>query len=102
MKVDISTAVDSLVNLVNEKQSIPLEDAAEELGVPENILNEWAVFLEEEHILKIDYKVTKPILVAVEHSPEKETEREDLASEKENLKRRANYILSGLEKYHLG
>jgi len=54
MAVNISTAVDSLVELIKEKKRILLEEASKELKIPENIIMEWATFLEEEGILNID------------------------------------------------
>ena|SRR3989344_3844300 len=63
MPVNITTAVDSLVELVNNKKRISLEEVAKELGLPENIINEWAQFLEEENILTVEYQFTTPFLV---------------------------------------
>jgi len=98
MKVDIETAVDSLVRLVKEKKVISLDDAAKILGVPENIVNEWASFLEEDRILKIDYKLTKPYLKTAEDVGKIAQEKEDVASEKENMVRKLNYMLAGIQK----
>ena len=53
MPINITTAVDSLVELVNRKGRISLEEASKELGIPENIINEWASFLEEENVILI-------------------------------------------------
>lgn len=64
MPVNITTAVDSLVELVNNRKKISLEEAANELGLPEHIVNEWAVFLEEENVLEIEYQFTTPFLIA--------------------------------------
>lgn len=64
MPVSITTAVDSLVELVNSRKKISLEEAANELGLPEHIVNEWAVFLEEENVLEIEYQFTTPFLIA--------------------------------------
>ena len=64
MPINITTAVDSLVALVNNRKKISLEEAANELGLPEHIVNEWAVFLEEENVLEIEYQFTTPFLIA--------------------------------------
>lgn len=98
MKVDIETAVDSLVRLVQEKKLIALDEAAKMLGVPENIVNEWAAFLEEDKILKIDYKLTKPYLKTAEDTVKIAAEKEDVASEKENMIRKLNYMLAAIQK----
>jgi len=60
----IETGVDKLVNIVNTRGKIAAQDAAKELGVSTTIVLEWADFLEEEGIISIDYKFTKPFLVA--------------------------------------
>jgi hypothetical protein len=60
----IETGVDKLVNLVNAKERITSFDAAKELGVGISTVMEWADFLEEEGVIKIEYKFTKPFLVS--------------------------------------
>lgn len=102
MKVNIETAVDSLVNLVKDKKDISLEDASKKLGVPENIVNEWAVFLEEEGILNVYYRVTRPFLKVSEDTKKIADEKEDIEIEKENLIRKVSYILSGIRMYKIG
>lgn len=72
MEINITTAVDSLVNLVKEKGMVSLEDASKILKIPENIINEWATFLEEEKLISIEYKFTTPYLVAKKESVLKE------------------------------
>ncbi|MFH1209847.1 MAG: hypothetical protein V1663_03590 [archaeon] len=63
MPSDIKTAVDSLIDLLKKKKRISLDDASRELKIPTNIINEWASFLEEEKILKVEYKFTTPYLI---------------------------------------
>jgi chromosome segregation ATPase len=60
----IETGVDKLVKLVNTSGKVSSNDAARELGVSNTVIMEWADFLEEEGIIKIEYKFTKPFLVA--------------------------------------
>ena len=98
MKVNIETAVDGLVKLVNEKKIIALDEAAKALGVPENIVNEWAVFLEEDKILKIEYKMTKPFLKFAEDTKLMSEEREDVVNEKENMIRKLSYMLAAIRR----
>ena len=96
MPVNISTAVDSLVELVNNKKRIPLEEAAKELGLPEHIINEWAVFLEEEGILTIEYQFTTPFLVAKGKKTLEESR--DYSQDIEILTRQMEIMQSGLNK----
>ncbi len=100
MPINITTAIDSLVDLVKIKKKITLEEASKELGIPENIIDEWATFLEEEGILEKVYKFTTPYLVAKEEeqsigSEEGLKQRLDLAN------RHLEFILSKLKKYEV-
>ncbi|MBU2633844.1 MAG: hypothetical protein KJ674_01215 [Nanoarchaeota archaeon] len=63
MSENIKTAVDLLIELLKKKKKITLDEASKELGIPANIINEWATFLEEEKILKIEYRFTTPYLI---------------------------------------
>jgi len=65
MMTNITTAVDSLVRFVNRKGKIGLDEASKELGIPANILNEWSTFLDQENIIKLEYKFTTPFLVSI-------------------------------------
>ena len=60
----IETGVDKLVSLVNTNGRVSSPDAASKLGVGTNVIMEWADFLEEEGIISIEYKFTKPFLIA--------------------------------------
>ena len=59
----IETGVDKLVNIVKERGRIALTDAAKELGVSTTVIQEWVDFLEDEGIISVEYKFTKPFLV---------------------------------------
>ena len=59
----IETGVDKLVNLIKERGRVALQDAAKELGVSTTVIQEWVDFLEEEGIISVEYKLTKPYLV---------------------------------------
>jgi len=98
MAVNITTAVDSLVELVNDKKRISLEDASKELGLPEHILNEWANFLEEEGVITIDYKFSTPFLLA---RTKKEIDEKDYSREIEIIFRELEVMLSGLKKINM-
>ncbi|MBU1204207.1 MAG: hypothetical protein KKG60_04030 [Nanoarchaeota archaeon] len=86
MGVDISTAVDSLVRLVKKKGIIQINDAAKELSIPASIVNEWAVFLEEEGIIEIEYRFTTPYL---SYKPKGECYKE----QKELIKKKLSLLL---------
>jgi len=96
--MNITTAVDSLVNLVNSKKRISLEDVSKELGIPEHILNEWATFLEEEGVLVIEYKFTTPFLLA---KIKKEENLKEYSQEADVIKRNLEVMLITLKKLNI-
>jgi len=59
----ITTGVDALVRLVRQKQRIELTDASTLLNIPEDTIEGWAVTLEEQGIMKIEYRLTKVNLI---------------------------------------
>ncbi|MBI3051994.1 hypothetical protein HYY74_06075 [Candidatus Woesearchaeota archaeon] len=59
----ITTEADLLMNLLKEVNEISLDEAAKVLGIPSATLENWANFLEEEHLLSVKYKFTTPYLV---------------------------------------
>jgi ribosomal protein L18 len=60
----LTTGVDALVDLVNERRTISFQDAAKRLRVPVSTVEAWAQFLEEEGLLSIKYSFTTPYIVA--------------------------------------
>jgi DNA repair exonuclease SbcCD ATPase subunit len=93
----ITTGVDALVRLVKEKQRIELENTSAVLNIPQETIEEWARVLEEEGILRIEYRLTKTYLSWVKPTEEEvATERQSFYEEKkgveaelEQLKRKA-------------
>ncbi len=61
----ISTGVDNLIRLVHEKGKVDLKAAANELNLAPETVESWAKVLEEEGIIKIEYKFTKVYLTWV-------------------------------------
>ncbi len=61
----ISTGVDNLIRLVHEKGKVDLKSASTELNLEPETIESWAKVLEEEGIIKIEYKFTKVYLVWV-------------------------------------
>ena len=95
----IETGVDKLVNLVKERGRIALADAAKELGVSTTVIQEWVDFLEEEGIISVEYKLTKPYLVERKLTrKEVDAKAKEFTSKKEVFVRKAEVSLSFLEK----
>ena len=59
----ISTGVDKLIKLVHQKGKIEMEIAADELAAPVSSVEDWAHTLEEEGLIRVEYKLTKSFLV---------------------------------------
>ena len=95
----IETGVDKLVNLINSKSRGSSMDAAKELGVSVTVIMEWADFLEEEGIINVEYKFTKPFLVARKLAKKEVQEKaREFTGKKEVFIRKAEGSLSFLEK----
>lgn len=75
----ITTGVDALVRLIREKGKIELDEASTLLNIPPDTIQEWARVLEEEGIIRLEYRLTKIHLAWV-----KPTE-EEIAAEKESF-----------------
>ena len=91
----IETGVDKLVKLVNTKGRIAASDAAKELGVGMSVIMEWTDFLEEEGIINIEYKFTKPYLVARKIAKKDVQEKaKEFSGKKEVFIRKAEVSLS--------
>ncbi|PIT84281.1 hypothetical protein COU37_03880 [Candidatus Micrarchaeota archaeon CG10_big_fil_rev_8_21_14_0_10_45_29] len=71
----ISTGVDNLIQLVHTKGRIELREAASELRMPVTTIEDWAKTLEEEGLIKIEYKITNIFLVWAQLSNEKYSEK---------------------------
>jgi chromosome segregation ATPase len=59
----ISTGVDQLINVVFNKKKVKLEDVATELGLSQNVIQEWVKILEDEGLIRMEYSFTTPYLV---------------------------------------
>ena len=64
----ISTGVDSFIRLLRDSKKIELSEAAVKLGLSKDMLEEWAYVLEEQGLVKIDYKLTKMYLIWIAKS----------------------------------
>ncbi len=95
----IETGVDKLVNLINERGKISSADAAKELGVSTTVIMEWVDFLEEEGIINLEYKFTKPFLVARKLAKKDVQEKaKEFSGKRDVFVRKAEVSLSFLEK----
>ena len=95
----IETGVDKLVSLINAKGKIASYDAAKELGVSSTVVMEWADFLEEEGIINIEYKFTKPFLIARKLVKKDVQEKaEEFSGKKDIFVRKAEISLIFLDK----
>lgn len=95
----IETGVDKLVELVKERQKISMQDAAKELGVSLTVIEEWSDFLEEEGIISIEYKFTKPFLVGRKLTKTEVTKKaKEFTDKKEVFVRKAEGTLRFLER----
>lgn len=61
----ISTGVDSLIKLIEERKRIELNMASKLLGIPASTIEDWAHVLEEEGVIKIEYRLGEVSLVWV-------------------------------------
>ena len=94
----IETGVDKLVNLIKQRGRIAMSDAAKELGVSIIIIQEWVDFLEEEGIISVEYKLTKPFLVERKLTrQEVDTKEREFKSKKDVFVRKAEVSLSFIE-----
>ena len=79
----INTGIDKLVEIIKENKSISVVKASETLGVSTALIEEWGNFLEEEGIVKVEYKLSGTVLVE-----RKITDKELSKREKEVMKRK--------------
>ncbi|MEW5996630.1 MAG: hypothetical protein AB1657_03480 [Candidatus Micrarchaeota archaeon] len=61
----ISTGVDALIKLIEQRKRIELNMAAKLLGLPPATIEDWAHVLEEEKIIRIEYRLGEVNLVWV-------------------------------------
>jgi hypothetical protein len=61
-KGEVTTLVDSLFNLIKEKKEISIPDAAKILETNPKVVEQWALFLEEEGFVTINYGLSSPTI----------------------------------------
>lgn len=95
----IETGVDKLVRLVKEKSSVTTQEAGRILGLNNDLIMEWALFLEEEGIINIQYKLTSTVLVARILTPKDIlSKQKELGTKKEVVLRKANILKAVVER----
>ncbi len=91
----LQTDVDKLIKLVDEKGSISIKEAAKELNVSKLLIEDWANFLEEEGLIKREYKLTDEFLTARKVNKEEINKKEkELSLRKDTLIKKAEDLLS--------
>ena len=99
MPASIDTGVDKLIRIVNEHEKIELCDAAKILGVPSELVQEWANFLGEEHLIDIKYSLTKTYLCKRIISKDEIVQKtKDYQGKKEAFIRKVDTSLQQLDK----
>lgn len=89
----ITTGVDALVRLVKEKERIELEDASSILNIPQETVEDWARVLEEEGILRMEYRLTRIYLRWVTPTEEEVArETESFYEEKKGLQEEVKQV----------
>lgn len=96
---DITTGIDKLVQLINRRNEISLDEAAKELNVDKAVLEDWVEVLESERLVKVNYKFSNMFI-----SGSKTTSRDTLktaahvVSQKEAFNRKIDATLHALDK----
>jgi len=80
----IETGVDRLLALLREKKKLDIVDAAKRLGVSLDIVQEWADFLDEEGLLKVEYSLTKTYLVPRQLTKKELSEKQHVYNQKKD------------------
>ncbi|NIA03730.1 MAG: hypothetical protein GWP09_00075 [Nitrospiraceae bacterium] len=94
----IETGVDKLVELIKKKKKITIKEAAKEISVSEDVIKEWAEFLEEEGIIEIKYNLVSSYLVAKELSErEIQQKKKQLNDDKQIFSREGDSLLNQIE-----
>ncbi|MCD6399102.1 MAG: hypothetical protein J7L08_04245, partial [Candidatus Aenigmarchaeota archaeon] len=67
-RILIETDVDKLLEIIDKKKEISVEEASNTLGIPENIVEEWSEILSKNKMIKIKYEIKGTILRSLEFS----------------------------------
>ncbi len=82
----LTTDVDQLLELLKTQEKIPMAEAAEELDVDLDVVQQWVDFLVEEQIVGVEYKFTKPYIYLNTPDQEEEEKEEEQIQNLEGIK----------------
>ncbi|MBI2142233.1 hypothetical protein HYU15_01935, partial [Candidatus Woesearchaeota archaeon] len=100
---EITTGVDKLVALLNEKKRISINDAAKDLSMPKVVIEEWADFLHEQGVIEIDYKFATPFLVKRELTRDEAARNsKDFEGRKEGFVRKVEAMIEYIDRESSG
>lgn len=96
---NIETGVDKLLDLINRKQRVTINDAANELGVSVPVVQEWTDFLEDEGLISVEYKFSKTYLCERKLSKGEVVKKaKEYSSKKDAFTRKVETALKSLER----
>jgi tetratricopeptide (TPR) repeat protein len=81
----METDVDALLSLLQGRGRISIIDAATELGVTQDVVEEWARYFEEEGLISIDYEFTTPFIKIAEKGAASALKSKDKKTFKEQM-----------------
>lgn len=94
----VTTGVDALVRLVKQKKKIELEECARALNISANTIEDWAHVLEEEGIIRIEYRLARVYLVWMPPTQEEiEVEQKSFYEEKKTIQKEVEKTRAKLE-----
>lgn len=94
----IETGVDKLVDIINQRKKITVDEAAKLLGVSTLVVQEWAEFLEEEQIISVEYSLSKVYLVERKLSKkEVQGKEKEYSAQKDAFVRKVESALKSLD-----
>lgn len=95
----IETGVDKLVDLVNRRKRLSINEAANELGVTVPVVQEWTDFLEDQGLITVEYKLNRTYLCERKLTKtEVEKKARVYASKKDAFTRRVETALKSLQR----
>lgn len=92
---EVTTLVDELFGLVKERGEISIDEAAKILKTNPKVVEQWALFLEEDNLITINYGLSSPLLRYVGKSS---SESQPVQSKTEESSKRINKGLISSEK----
>ena len=102
-QINIETGVDKLVDIIERKKRVSINEAADELGVSIPVVQEWADFLEDEGLITIEYKLSRTYLCERKlNKKEIEKKAKEYSSKKDAFTRKVEMALKSMERESAG